>query len=160
MVELDLTETDLRVDGLPRANARMGSDAVRISFQSKHGPLRYETGEFAGAYYRDQVGWQANIRAIALGLESLRRVDRYGISRRGEQYRGWNALTTGTDPADAIQTRDQALSMIARTVGRDIDGTGDLRDAIRDALKATHPDAGGDATEFRKVMKAKQLLGV
>ena len=42
------------------------------------------------------VFWQHNLRSIALGLEALRAVDRYGISRRGQQYAGFRAaLTTG-----------------------------------------------------------------
>lgn len=41
--------------------------------------------------------WQHNVRSIALGLEALRAVDRYGISRRGEQYAGFRAaLTSGS----------------------------------------------------------------
>lgn len=41
--------------------------------------------------------WQHNVRSIALGLEALRAVDRFGISRRGEQYAGFRAaLTAGT----------------------------------------------------------------
>lgn len=40
--------------------------------------------------------WQHNVRSIALGLESLRAVDRYGISKRGEQYAGFRgSLTAG-----------------------------------------------------------------
>lgn len=40
--------------------------------------------------------WQHNVRSIALGLEALRAVDRYGISRRGEQYAGFRgALPAG-----------------------------------------------------------------
>lgn len=35
--------------------------------------------------------WQHNVRSIALGLQALRAVDRYGISRRGEQYAGFKA---------------------------------------------------------------------
>ncbi len=38
--------------------------------------------------------WQHNVRSIALGLEALRAVDRYGISRRGEQYAGFRAALT------------------------------------------------------------------
>lgn len=149
VVELDLSEGDLRVDGLPRANARIGSDAIRISFQSKHGPLRYETGQFASRGYRGLNGWQSNIRAVALALEALRKVDRYGVSTRGEQYKGWGQLPMSTDPADAIQTREQAQKVI-NFYGGD----------IRTALRATHPDRGGDETEFRKVMRAKEVLGV
>jgi hypothetical protein len=33
--------------------------------------------------------WQHNVRSIALGLEALRAVDRYGITRRGQQYAGF-----------------------------------------------------------------------
>lgn len=41
--------------------------------------------------------WQHNVRSIALGLGALRAVDRYGISRRGEQYSGFRAaLTSGS----------------------------------------------------------------
>lgn len=40
------------------------------------------------------VFWQHNVRSIALGLESLRAVDRYGITRRGEQYAGFRAALT------------------------------------------------------------------
>lgn len=40
--------------------------------------------------------WRHNVRSIALGLEALRAVDRYGISRRGEQYAGFRgALPAG-----------------------------------------------------------------
>lgn len=41
--------------------------------------------------------WRHNVRSIALGLEALRAVDRYGITRKGEQYAGFRAaLTAGS----------------------------------------------------------------
>jgi hypothetical protein len=138
VLQLDFREADLRLDGLPRANARMGHPGVILSFDSKYGPLRYVTGE-----YDD---WQDNLRAIALSMEALRAVDRYGVSKRGEQYRGWKALPTSTDSADSIQTREQAQALIDEYGGE------------REAVKATHPDAGGDPDEFRKVMRARELL--
>ena len=119
VVELAVTEQDLRLDGMPRANARLYNDAVRISFDSKWGPLRYETGEFAtGAYWQNggRPGWQSNVRAIALSMEALRKVDRYGVSKRGEQYRGWRALPTGIvvvaldDPAELHDAIARAVS--------------------------------------------------
>lgn len=39
--------------------------------------------------------WQDNLRAIALGLDALRRVQRYGIVKEDEQYTGWKQLTGG-----------------------------------------------------------------
>ena len=163
VVEIDgLEERDLRLDGLPRANARPG-DAVRISFESRWGPLRYETAEFTRGWYGDdKAGWQANVRAIALSMEALRKVDRYGVSKRGEQYRGWRALPTGTDPADSIVTVEQAVAVIHATVSdlydlEDVDGP-HATDAVREAIRRTHPDRGGDPSEFRKVMRARELV--
>lgn len=145
-IELDMEARMFRQDGLPRSDARSRSDGVRISFSSKYGPLRYETNEFAGGY--GETGWQQNVRAIALSLEALRKVDRYGVSKRGEQYRGWKELPTGTDPADSIATPEIAREYLAQWGG-------DWKAAVRE----THPDVGGDPTEYRKVMRAKELVG-
>lgn len=147
-VELAITENDLRIDGMPRANARLSSDAVRVAFDSTYGPLMYETGRYTRAHWRGNLeGWQVNLRAIALGLEALRKVDRYGITKRGEQYTGWKQLPVSTDPADAIQTLDQARAVVAEYGG------------LTEAIKATHPDVGGDPDDFRRVMRAKELIG-
>jgi hypothetical protein len=147
VVELGLEERDLRVDGMPRANARMTTDAVRISFESKWGPLRYETGEFTRGWYGSgQDGWQANVRAIALGLEALRKVDRYGISKRGDQYTGWKQLPMRAGD-ESLATAAHAREFLARWDGD-----------ITRALKETHPDRGGDEAEFRKVMRARELV--
>lgn len=164
--ELDAEERMFRQDGLPRSDARMRSDGVRLTFSSKHGPLRYETNQFSGRW--GTPGWQANLRAIALSLEALRKVDRYGVSTRGEQYRGWRQLTMGAgNPADMVTNVPQAVAVIlAHTDGNydetDVwvgDGPGPHVDAaIRDAQRATHPDRGGDSAEFLKVQKAKELL--
>jgi hypothetical protein len=78
VLQVDLAERDIRVDGLPRSNARYGSHpGAIVSFDSRRGPLRYATDEF--------TEWKANLRAVALSLKALRDVDRYGVSKRGEQ---------------------------------------------------------------------------
>jgi hypothetical protein len=142
VLELDLRERDIRLDGFPRADAHTGSPAVVLSFESKYGPLRYATGE-----YDD---WRDNLRAITLSMEALRAVDRYGVSKRGEQYRGWKALPpAATDPADAIQSVTQARAYLDERWGGD----------VRRALMETHPDRGGDGDEFRKVQRARELIG-
>lgn len=132
-IELALTEGDIRLDGWPYAGARTSHPGVVISFDSKHGPLRYGTDAFPK--------WQSNVRAIALGLESLRRVDRYGIGKRGEQYTGWKALPSG----------DRGLEQRGHEL---IAEHGDLTAAY----KATHPDAGGDPEDFRAVIAARDSL--
>jgi hypothetical protein len=54
--------------------------------------------------------WRDNLRAIALGLEALRAVNRYGITRGiGEQYAGFLQLTTGVaNPERGRQLVDEA----------------------------------------------------
>jgi hypothetical protein len=149
VLQVGYREQDLRLDGLPRANSRMLHSAVALSFGSKWGPLRYETNEFVGRYYkRGGEGWEVNLRAIALAMEALRRVDRYGVSKRGEQYTGWRALPMGDDGAFGLYTADAAEEWLADTHG-----------TLVEAIKATHPDHGGDAEQFRKVMRAKELIG-
>ena len=140
ILELDLRDRDIRLDGFPRSDARPALPTVVLSFDSKFGPLRYATAEFDD--------WRDNLRAIALSMQALRAVDRYGVSKRGEQYTGWKALPVSTDPADAIQTPEQARAVIEEFGGN-----------VRSALFATHPDQGGNPDDFRKVQRARELIG-
>lgn len=130
VIEIALTEGEIRLDGWPRASARPSHPGVIISFDSKHGPLRYGTDAFPN--------WQANVRAIALGLEALRRVERYGIGKRGEQYQGWKQLPAG--PGSPERGRE----LIAE------------HGSERAALMATHPDHGGDPDDFAAVQAARE----
>jgi hypothetical protein len=139
VLQIAIGESALRHDGLPYADARTEHPGVILAFESKWGPLKYATDEFSS--------WQENLRAIALAMEALRKVDRYGVSKRGEQYTGWRALPVSTDAAESIQTREQAQAVLDEYGGD-----------VRRALRETHPDAGGDETEFRKVVKARDLL--
>lgn len=129
--QIALQESDFRRDGKPRANARASHPGVILAFQSRFGPLKYATDAF--------TDFQANVRAIALSLEALRKVDRYGVSKRGEQYTGWKALPSA------------AASLVARGK-RLIEEHG----GVVQALKATHPDHGGDSNDFHAVQSARQ----
>lgn len=149
VLQLGYRDSDLRIDGMPRANAKLNHDAVALSFQSKWGPLRYVTNEFRARYYRaGGEGWHHNLRAIALAMEALRKVDRYGVSKRGEQYTGWRALPQSTDAIDHLTTRHAARAFIDEQYGGD----------LRRALFESHPDHGGDSSEFRKVQRCRELL--
>jgi hypothetical protein len=83
-----LDEYDIRQDGQPRANARARiHPGVEISFDSRdHGRQTFATDE-----YDD---WQDNVRAIALSLEALRAVERWGVSK-GRQYTGLRPPAAG-----------------------------------------------------------------
>jgi hypothetical protein len=135
VLEVDIREKDIRVDGLPRANAIAQSPIVILSFTATQIPgkpqLRYEVGTF--------TDWRDNIRGIALGLRALRAVDRYGVTKRGEQYAGWKQLASGS----ASPSADRGREIIAQHGG------------LKLALKATHPDHGGSAIDFADVQAAK-----
>lgn len=162
VLEMDVTERDIRIDGQVRANARPSSPAVRIAFDSMHGPLTYGTDAF--------TSWQDNVRAIALGLEALRKVDRYGITKRGEQYTGFKAL-----PAAAPETPTMDVDLAWSTLGS-YAAAGDTRTiaelrakATNDELRAMHrrargrwhPDKNdGDQSMWDLVEKAAAVLGV
>jgi hypothetical protein len=128
-------ERDLRLDGLPRANALSPQHpGIEISFTTKlHGRLVYATDVCER--------WEHNVRSIALGLESLRAVDRYGITRRGEQYAGWRQIGSGTTEKGPSAARGRQI--IAECGGE------------REALRRTHPDLGGDPIEFQSVQLAR-----
>lgn len=146
VLELDYAERDLRLDGYPRANAQMGSPAVAIAFECKYGPLRYDTDRF---YY-----WQHNVRAIALSLEALRKVDRYGITKRGEQYTGWRAIAnTAEDPRDVLTRHAFGAQPVGNIAGMTNE------DLYKMALRRLHPDRpGGSADDFQAVQEARRSL--
>jgi hypothetical protein len=134
------------------SRARVDFPGVRVAFHSVHGPLTYATDRFDD--------WRDNVRAIALGLEALRAVDRYGVSGRGEQYRGWTAI----ESAPAELTVEQAAEVLAEHSGRRWTAAQILtdRDALAAAYKAAarqhHPDIGGDPDKFDRITKARDLV--
>lgn len=154
VIQLALEERDIRQDGLPRANARPSHQGVILAFDSKHGPLKYPCDTFDD--------WQDNLRGIALALEHLRAVDRYGVTRRGEQYTGWKALP---GPGGSTETMDvhAAADLIARASGvvqphsilTDPDG---FQAAYRRAARELHPDGNGTVEAFQRLQVARQVL--
>jgi hypothetical protein len=170
IVQLALTEAQIRNDGWPRSDARPSGPQVAVSFDSKHGPLRYATDVYRGTGDRQWgcvTGWQANLRAIALGLESLRRVDRYGIAQSGEQYRGWKQLGAG-EPiamgAGSMTVEEAARFLIEQSGYAPSLATSAIESKItrdevyRRAAKKLHPDLGGDPALFRQLQDAKAVL--
>lgn len=140
-----------RLDGRPRAHATAEHPGVIFSLDSKHGHLSYPCDTF--------TTWQDNLRAIALALEALRKVDRYGVTKRGEQYRGFLAIEATAAPA-GFSTADAALAWLINLTGLiNLDGSAlRPRVALREAQRLTHPDHGGDAALFQRVSLAEAKL--
>lgn len=164
VIECDVREQDLRLDGTLRANARAASPAVRLAFESNVGPLTYATDAFRRPTWRRggmQEDWQHNVYAIALGLEALRKVDRYGITKRGEQYTGFKALPAGRAMPASHMTSDEAFAVLLDvSQSRSEDGVR-LEQQYRRARAFAHPDRNdGDRTLWDQVEQAAAVLGV
>jgi len=101
-------------------------------------------------------------------LEALRRVDRYGITRRGEQYAGWKALPPGAGDAIAMpaaMTVDEAARMLVDLAdGLPADVSHVRRNArirntlFRQAAAVHHPDRGGDRAIWDQLQQARDVL--
>lgn len=163
VIEADVTEQQVRLDGQIRAGSSPASPRVRISFTHPEvGPLQYPCDTYSQ--------WHDNIRAIVKTLEAQRAMDRYGATRRHQQYTGWKQLP-GAIELDRAMTVEQAARFIAACPGWAeadegietcadfiIADSGLCRDAYRHACKRYHPDAGGTAEQFSKLQEAKRVL--
>lgn len=149
VIEVDVPERAIRLDGGLRADAKASGPAVVVAFDSKHGPLQYRCDRFVTRWSSQGPDWQHNVRAIALTLESLRAVDRYGATNTGQQYAGWKQI--GAAPLAA----DDALRTLARIAGVSV------LDVDRDRLislarRKAHPDTGGSAALWAEFTRAHE----
>lgn len=151
VIQIDLPESKIRMDGLPRSGARPDYQGVILSFESKYGHLRYATDVFDF--------WQDNLRAIVLGLESLRKIDRYGITKRGEQYTGWKQLPAAITEVSDIREAAAFLARYSGLAAEDIIRDEDVyRKAYRASALKLHPDKGGNVENFTLLQKIKKLF--
>jgi hypothetical protein len=132
-------DSQIRIDGAMRSDAKVRHPGVEVSFEVPGGRrLTFHTDVHKG--YANS--WQDNLRAVALGLEALRAVSRYGITTGfGEQYAGFAAIGPGgPDPE-----RGRRL----------VESHG----SVAEALKKTHPDHGGDPQQFADVQAYRTVVG-
>jgi hypothetical protein len=159
VLQIDVQEGDIRRDGMVRANAKVGHPGVAVSFQSKFGPLRYATDAYEQRWSGDMPAWQANIRAIALALQALRAVDRYGVTRRGEQYQGWKAIAAPR--ASEFATADEAANWMrvyaAEELHLTVNGSS-LGALYRAMAKLMHPDKGAPRADWDRLDEARRML--
>lgn len=168
VVQVDVLDGDIRRDGMLSTRARVGHPGVVVSFGSVHGPLSYATDVYEARWSGDMPSWQANVRAVTLALEALRAVDRHGVTRSGEQYRGWTQLTS----RPAVMTRDQAAEFIAQWAEPDDPGkrfvaVGAMlrspelfvQKLYLRAAKRAHPDlTGDDGDTMARLNQARDII--
>lgn len=143
-----IDSAQFRRDGRPYANAKATHPGVIFSIDSRYGHLSYPCDTF--------LYWDDNLRAVALALEALRKVDHYGVTKRGEQYRGFLAIEAGGAPAEFTSDFD-ALMFLAGVTGVPYADVS-TKTLVNLAKRKAHPDAGGDAGKFERVMRAERAL--
>lgn len=150
VIQLDCSPREIRQDGLPRADARMNGPGVILSFETKGKPVSFPCDTFSD--------WQDNLRGIALSLEALRKMDRYGVTKNGEQYKGWAALPAPDGERSPFASTNMARHWIYDVANMPF-GT-DFQAAVRYAKAACHPDRhGGDRKPWDKLTEALTLVG-
>lgn len=160
---------DIKVIGTAlKANARVRKPGVVLTFtrevSRKYNPKTYadEVKTVDLSYPCDAFNsWQQNLRAIALSLEALRRVSRYGVFSYETM-----AERLALPAADGkSSSKDEALEFIATYSGMTIDdlrsNPDTLKAAYRQAAAKLHPDRNaGDDLLFKRLIDAKNFLEI
>ena len=168
LVEVDAAPADFKRMGAGLfADARPRTPKVLLTFDKPDaGTLRFACDRYHT--------WPENLHAIGMTLERMRLIDAYGATT-GEQYQGFKALpgAGGTQNGEVEWTPDQAMAVL---VERDptwsdnnihervnmtqvgLSNRAFAQVVARNAVKATHPDAGGSAEAFVHVQRARAVL--
>lgn len=154
VIQAFVDSSQIRQDGMLYVNARPRSPGVILSFNSKGKELSMpcDSCEF----------WQHNVRSIALALQALRAVDRYGVTKRGEQYQGWAKLPAPSGEGalwDPPTTFEDAKKLIQKLSEKSTGDIHQLLGACDKLLIRFHPDRpNGDRRYFKAVNEARELL--
>jgi hypothetical protein len=153
VIQAHINESDVRNDGWPRSSARFYEPGIILSFRAGQG----EEISFPCDTYRN---WDSNLRAICLTLTALRAIDRYGVTKRAEQYKGWRKLAAPQQ--EQRRDGDWALNHLAHLANVEpatIRGNATAIDlAYRAAARRTHPDTGGNTEAFQLLQDAVDIL--
>lgn len=149
VIQVYVDADQIRQDGYMRASATPRMPGVILSFTGTAGAVSFPCDTY--------THWQDNLRAIALALAALRAVDRYGVTRNSEQYRGWAKLP----PVPAQMTVPDALAFVALHAGMPAGGgSAGFKTAYRRAAGKLHPDnpQTGNHAQFVLLQKAEHAV--
>ena len=151
VLQADCDQSQIRLDGHLRSDAKLRGPGIVLSFECPSGAMSFPCDRF--------LDWQANVRAIALSLEALRSVDRYGVTQHAEQYRGWAKLP---GPSPEFPGVTEARAWLFRVLEiRSFEEVGGLDRLRTIGTLRFHPDRnGGDAALWKKWTAAAKWLGI
>lgn len=148
VIQAYLRLEDIRNDGWPRSTARPSCPGIILTFSN----AKKEQFSYPCDSYLD---WNDNLYAIALSLEALRAVDRYGVTRGSEQYQGFKKLEAPRE----LDRRTLAESFICQHGGIRLDDLrADLNGAYKAAALKLHPDIVGHDELFKQLQEHLRVL--
>lgn len=165
VLQADLDESQIRLDGMPYAGARFRSGRVILTFDHpEQGTLNFPCATYSEF-------WN-NVRAIVKTMESLRAIDRYGVTKNSEQFAGWKQLPSTAIVAQEFVTVEEAMKYIIShsegwilpedtlddAAAQALDDHELFRSAFRNAAKNNHPDHGGDPKIMDKLNRARAMV--
>jgi hypothetical protein len=144
----------IRNDGWPRGSSSPEHPAAEIHFTSRGKQLAFKCHRFSR--------FEDNLRAIALSLEALRKVDRYSVSDQAQQYTGWAQLPAAGE-SDSLQKAVTLLVLLAgegHSKERVLANQEAATAAYRAAAKRVHPDTnpGAPRSSWDALQAAKEQL--
>lgn len=166
VIEMWVDARDIRLDGQLRVTAKPAIKQGIIFRFSRLTNIRYspERGCNVGtpqqlAYPCDAFDrWQDNLRAIALSLEALRKVERYGVFKYDEII----SRLALPSAEGKVSTRESAAVFMEQHSGvamKEILFSDTARSAAyRKAAHRLHPDKGGNPEEWVKLQEANKTL--
>lgn len=151
---------DIRNDGWPMTGRKPGHPGVILSFTTRQGKLTFPCGNYAR--------YEANVHAIALTLENLRAIDRYGVSH-GQQFAGFAQIAAPA--SQRVMTVEEAAGLVVGIARPQSDMAAQLVAMVvhdrtifnamyRDAAGIVHPDnqTTGDRERWDRLEIAKAVL--
>lgn len=154
VIQAQVERSQIRNDGWVRSDASVKGPAVILSFKTSDGEFVYPCDTF--------TDWRDNIRAIALSLEALRKIDRYGVTRRGEQYQGFKALPPPAAEVPKMKPEEAAAFLASKVEGVSAEALTVNQHLFQALLKMCrqqlHPDQGGSHEEFVRLQEAAAVL--
>lgn len=161
VLQVAVREGDMRLDGLPRADAKFEHPGIVLSFDSKEGVLTIFFNEFRN--------WEDNLRAIAMHMQHLRLAVLYGVGRDGRVYAGWKALPAPTEESSGFASADAAIEWLASFLWEDAGLSPSYfssaltdyefyRSLRRRVAAILHPDVTGNAADFKRLADVDAIV--
>jgi hypothetical protein len=155
VIEAGFAMADIRNDGWPRGKSKPSHPGVILYFTGAEGAMRFPSGTYQS--------FESNMHAIALTLENLRAIDRYGVTLGHQQYLGFKQIAAPPPVEVSAEAAAREIEKRSGTSYRDVlRSFGDFEGAYRVAIKNTHTDGHPERNpdHFRDVLAAKGVLEV